>query len=206
MKKQHIQKIFFQGLLTFLPMAVTIYIVYAGVLIVDNLLGNALRQLLPVYIPGLGFILTIIIIFLFGLLLNNFITAQVLQRLEKRFNAVPFVKAIYSPLKDLMNLFQKGGPKGMKGVVLVDIGDTGIQAMGIVTREVFNDLPTIEKNIHDKVAVYMPFSYGLGGYTMLIPKNKLTAVDIPVEKAMSLAITGWVKAEKHHHESEQNHE
>ena len=52
----------------------------------------------------------------------------------------------------------------------------------------------------------MPFSYGLGGYTMLIPKNKLTAVDIPVEKAMSLAITGWVKAEKQHHESEHHDE
>ena len=194
---KQLQKIFLQGLMTFLPMAVTIYIVYAGVLIVDNLLGNTLRTILPVYVPGLGFLLTIVIIFMLGLLLNNLITGGIFQKFEQKLTEVPLIKVVYSPLRDLMNLFSKGGKESMKSVVLVDIGDGGLRAMGVVTRENFKDLPAIEAQAEDRISVYIPMSYGLGGFTILVPRSKITPVDMPIEKAMSLAITGWVKADKH---------
>ncbi|MNK51252.1 hypothetical protein D3C87_701500 [compost metagenome] len=191
---KQLQKIFLQGLITFLPIAVTIYIVYAGVQIVDSILGDALRAILPVYVPGLGFLTTIILIFILGLLLNNLITSGLFFKLEQKITQVPFIKAIYSPLRDLMNLFSKGGgPESMKSVVLVDIAESGIRAMGLVTRESFNDVPSIEANAGDRVSVYIPMSYGLGGFTLLVPRSRITPLDIPVEKAMSLAITGWVK-------------
>lgn len=195
---KHIRQTFFRGLITFIPLAVTIYILYAGIVIVENLLGSTLRKLLPdqTYIPGLGFLLTIVVIFLLGLLFNNFLTGSFFHSLEKRFTEVPFIKAIYSPLRDLMNLFSKKSQKDLKHVVLVDINDSGMKAMGLVTRESFKDIPSIDKNATDKVAVYCPMSYGLGGFTFLVPKSRITEIDIPIEKAMSLAITGWVKADK----------
>ena len=76
----------------------------------------------------------------------------------------------------------------------VKIGDTGAMAMGVVTRENFRDLP-FGAEMNDKIAVYFPFSYGLGGYTLLIPRSSITEVNLPIERAMSLAITGWVKAD-----------
>ena len=66
--------------------------------------------------------------------------------------------------------------------------------MGVVTRESFRDLPFGQK-LAGKVAVFLPLSYGLGGYTLLVPREKVTLIDIPIEKAMSLAVTGWVKAD-----------
>lgn len=194
---KQLQKIFLQGLVTFLPIALTIYIIYAGISIVDSFLGDALRQILPIYIPGLGFLLTIILILLLGFLLNNLIAGGVFQKLEQKLTQVPFIKAIYSPLRDLMNLFSKGGgPGGLQKVVLVDIADTGIRAMGLVTRESFADVPAIDQNAGDRVAVYIPMSYGLGGFTLMVPRTRITHLDMPIEKAMSLAITGWVKADK----------
>ncbi len=187
-------KIFFRGLITLLPIAMTVYIVYSAVVILENLLGSLLRQILPEYIPGLGLLLTLVLIFLFGLLLNNLITVRLLHLLESRLVQVPFIKAIYSPLRDLMNLFNRSESPEMKGVVLVNIGNTGAQAMGIVTRESFRDLPFGDR-LPDKVAVYFPFSYGLGGYTLLVPRDLITHVDLPIERAMSLAITGWVKVD-----------
>lgn len=196
---KQLQKIFLQGLVTFLPIALTIYIVYAGVSIVDSFLGDSLRQILPIYIPGLGFLLTVLLIFILGLLLNNLITNGIFQKLEQKLTQVPLIKAVYSPLRDLMNLFSKGGgPSGLQKVVFVDMGGNGIRAMGLVTRENFNDLPAIEQNAGDRVAVYIPMSYGLGGFTLMIPRANLTPIDIPIEKAMSLAITGWVKADNKH--------
>lgn len=195
---KQLQKIFLQGLVTFLPMAVTIYVVYAGVVIVDNLLGNSLRAILPFYIPGLGFLLTIVLIFLLGLMLNNLLTGGFLQKIEQKLTQVPFIKVIYSPLHDLMNLFSKGGHDHLKSVVLVDMAENGlpgIMAMGVVTRESLKDIPAIEAHAGERISVYIPMSYGLGGFTLLIPRSRLTPVDIPIERAMSLAITGWVKAD-----------
>ncbi len=196
---KQLQKIFVRGLVTFLPVALTIYIVYAGINIVDSFLGDPLRQYIPSYIPGLGFLITIFLIFILGALLNSWIAEALFQKLERQLLKVPFIKAVYSPLRDLMNLFSKNGsPGNMQKVVLVDIGTEGqsIRAMGLVTRENFTDVPGIQEKAEDRIAVYVPMSYGLGGFTLLVPRHKITPVDIPVEKAMSLAITGWVKVEK----------
>lgn len=189
-------KIFFRGFITLLPIAITIYIVYSAIVILENLLGNFLRRILPEYVPGLGLLLTLVLIFLFGLLLNNFLTVRLVHHIENRLIQVPFIKAIYSPLRDLMNLFDRKGGQDLQRVVLVKVGDTGAQALGVVTRENFRDLP-FAASMNDKIAVYFPFSYGLGGYTILVPRSMVTEVDLQIEQAMSLAITGWVKADNH---------
>lgn len=191
-----IQKIFISGLISFLPLAVTIYVVYAGVTIVENLLGNFLRNVLPenFYIPGFGFLTTLILIFLLGLLLNNFVTAGLLHKLQEKLTEVPLIKVVYSPLRDLMNLFSKNGANTMQKVVLVQF-DGGKEVLGLVTREHFNDVdPNLRIN-PEKIAVYVPMSYGLGGYTILVHKNQVSPLDIPVEKAMSLALTAWIKTD-----------
>jgi uncharacterized membrane protein len=78
-------------------------------------------------------------------------------------------------------------------VVLVEWHQGGPTSIGLITRDNFDDLPQIQGQ--DLVSVFIPLSYGLGGVTMLFPKSRVRIVDIPVEKALQLAITGWVKTE-----------
>lgn len=188
-------RIFLRGFITLLPIALTIYIIYSAVLILENLLGSLLRLVFPeaYYIPGLGLVLTMVTIFFFGLTLNSFIAAKTLFWVEGRVKKIPFISAVYSPLKDLMNLFgkQDGGDK--RSVVLVELSPS-LKILGIVTREAFADLG-LGSILTDRVAVYIPFSYGMGGYTVLVPKSSITPINVPIEKAMSLAITAWVKAD-----------
>lgn len=194
---KQIQKIFVSGLISFLPIAVTIYIVFAGVTIVDSLLGNILRRFLPpeAYLPGFGFLATLILIFLLGFLLNNFVTAGLFRKVQEKLTEVPLIKVVYSPLRDLMNLFGSGETQNqLKKVVLVKISE-GKHVLGLVTRENFDDLKLEVTLSSSKVSVYIPMSYGLGGYTLLIDKNQIEPFDIPVEKAMSLALTGWIKTD-----------
>ena len=191
-----IQKIFVSGLISFLPIAVTIYIVYAGVTIVENLLGTFIIQILPehTYIPGYGFLATLILIFLLGLLVNNIVTASILQRLQEKLTEVPFIKVVYSPLRDLMNLFSKNqGSNALKKVVMVRF-DGSKEILGLVTRENFADLEALQL-APEKVAVYIPMSYGMGGYTMVVDRTQIRPVELSVERAMSLALTGWIKTE-----------
>lgn len=192
---ENMNKIFFRGLVTLLPIALTIYIVYSAVLILENLLGSVLRWVLPdhFYIPGFGFVLTILLIFMFGLLLNNFLAARLLLNLELQLLRVPFINTVYGPLKDLMNLFSKKNDAGLQSVVLVHFGSA--RMMGIVTRENFSDVK-LNFPAGENVAVYIPFSYALGGLTVVVPRSDVTPVNLPIEKAMSLAITAWVKTEK----------
>jgi uncharacterized membrane protein len=93
-----------------------------------------------------------------------------------------------------MNLFSKQNQKNLQQVVFVKLLDSGAMAMGLMTRENFEELKLGELT-QGKVAVFFPFSYGVGGYTLLIDKSLIIQSTIPIEKAMSLAITGWVKVE-----------
>lgn len=198
MKK--LTEIFFRGLFTLLPIIITFYVLSSGIIILENILGHFLRsQLNDNYIPGLGFTLALLIIFLFGLLITSFITKSIWEQIEVRLTRVPLIKALYSPLKDLMGLFSNTGKKDLKSVVSIEVSP-GVQMIGLVTRDQFDDIPEIAKANPQMnlIAVFIPLSYALGGYTVLVEKNRVTKMDIPVEKALSLAITGWVKA---HNES-----
>jgi uncharacterized membrane protein len=194
-KVNRLKTIFLRGLITLLPIALTVYILYAGILIFENILGDLIKATLPteLYVPGLGFALTLLMIFLFGLLLNNFILQTLLRKLEERLKSIPLIKAVYSPIRDLMNLFANKGQKGLRGVVLVQWHPGGPTSIGLVTRDNFDDLPQIPGT--DLVSVFLPLSYGVGGVTLLFQKSQVKVVDIPVEKALQLAITGWVKTE-----------
>ncbi len=188
-------KIFFRGLVAIIPIAVTLYLLFWMVSLMEALVGQVIQLFVPdgFYIPGLGVIFTFILIFVFGLLLNNFVMEELVQRLEAKLKTIPFFKAIYSPLRDLMNLFAKSGASNMKSVVLVNLSP-GIKILGVITREDFKDMPP-SLQYSDTVAVYCPWSYGMGGFTLLASKSQIEPIDLPIEKAMSLAITGWVKVD-----------
>ena len=143
------------------------------------------------YIPGLGIIVTLIFIFLVGLLVNNYITGRFFKWLSQTLEKVPLIKVIYNPLKDLMALLpSKGSDKSRpQRVVLVPLPSLGLNALGLVTREELDELPG--KNL---IPVYIPLSYMLGGITVLIEKDKVQKVDIPVDQALKLSVTAWIKA------------
>lgn len=163
----------------------------------EGLFGPFFKSLMGAnYIPGMGIIVAFIAIVIVGLLVNNYITGKVIHFFISKFEKVPFIKAIYNPLKDLMSLFaSSGGQDKMQKVVMVNFDHLGFQSIGLVTREVFDDLPKGSLG-SDKIAVYMPMSYMLGGFTVIVPRDAVQELDIPVEKAIKLAITGWIKAEK----------
>ncbi len=195
-----LKKIFLNGLITLLPLAVTIYILITGMTLIENILGKFIRDILPdgLYFPGYGFVATILLIFIFGLMVNNLITATIIKKIQEKLTEIPIIKAVYSPLRDLINLFSKN-PNGHspQKVVLVKFSDS-MSALGLVTREDFGDLEIKHDLPVDCIAVLFPMSYGLGGYTLLINKKNILPVDMSVEKAMSLAVTGWIRTETAH--------
>lgn len=186
---------FLKGLLTLLPIALTISLLIWIVRSLESTFGDVLTSMMPTefYIPGLGLVLAIIAIIATGLLVENYLAGSLLKRLEESLKRAPVIRAIYSPLKDLTDLFSRAqGPDQAQKVVFVRISPT-IELVGLVMRETFNDLPSVRMS-QGTVAVFVPFSYGFGGYTLLVQAEAIRDAGIPAERALQLAITGWVRA------------
>ncbi len=192
-----INRLFWKGLVVVVPVTLSIYLFLVILNKAENIFGQMIKQLVGPsnYIPGIGIVVTFIFLVGVGVLVSNFITGSIIKFFIGQFERVPFIKTIYNPLRDLIALFGGSGPGNMKKVVLVNFDNLGIQSLGLVTRDEFDDLPstTFAK---ETVAVYLPLSYMLGGVTVLVPRANVKEVDIPVDKAIKLAITGWIKADK----------
>lgn len=191
-----IYRIFLKGLLTLLPITITLYLLAWIVAEAEELFGGPLRDILPAafYIPGFGVGLALLVIFLVGLLVNNYLASRLVHWLEETLQKVPFIKTIYNPLRDVMNLFAQDTGSALKRVVLVELPGLGVTVIGLVTRDSFAEFGTAIQPGH--VAVFIPYSYAVGGFTVLVPKDQVREVDIPPERAMQLAITAWIKTDK----------
>lgn len=192
-----ISRLFWKGLFVVMPITITIYLLLIILDKAESIFGSFIQSLIgpSLYVPGFGILLTIILMVLVGILVSNFITGRIIGFFINQFERFPIIKIIYNPLRDLMSLFSGGGPDSMKKVVMVDFEKLGIKSLGLVTREEFGDLP--EGSISaDLIAVYIPMAYMIGGFTVMVPRSSVQQVDIPVEKAIKLALTGWIKAEK----------
>ena len=187
-----IKTIFIRGLLAIVPITATIFLLVWLGRSAENALGGLIRTVLPeqYYVPGLGVLFALVLIFLIGVFLNAWMAQKLLNWVENLLQSLPFIKSIYSPMKDLMGLFSSKSSNDLKRVVMVDM-DNGRKIFGLATRDSFLDLGL--KEHEDKVAIYFPMSYQIGGYTILVPKDQVTEVDLPVDRALSLMVTGWVK-------------
>lgn len=187
-----LSRVFIKGLITLLPITLTLALLIWVATRAEWMFGEPLRQIIPdaFYFPGAGVFLAIVVIFLVGLAVNNFLTNRFVAFLEAQLERVPVIKNIYSPLRDVTQMFAKKEHSNLQRVVMVRMGD--VETMGLITRDTFTDLPegTIPP---DHVAVFLPFSYGVGGFTVLVAKNKVRETALPAEKALQLSITGWVK-------------
>lgn len=190
---KHLNQIFFKGLIVVLPITLTFYLLFWASINIEAIFASSLRLLLgqEFYIPGLGILLTVIFIFLVGLLVSNYITGRIFTWLTQSMEKIPLIKVIYNPLKDLMALIPgKSSEKNRpQRVVLVQLENLGVEVLGLVTRE---DLDEIQET--NKVTVYVPFSYMLGGVTVIVSKDKVRKTDIPVDQALKLSVTAWIKA------------
>jgi len=188
-------KIFFTGLAAMLPVLFTIYIVVWMGTAAESLLGDMIGFFLPShwYIPGLGLSAGIVLLLFVGILLRLWVVRRLFGIGERLFNRIPLVKAIYASIRDLMIFFTAGKEEGFSQVVSVRLGDTDLRLLGFITRDDFGDLPAELAGDKD-IAVYLPMSYQIGGYTAILPRTAIQPVSMSIQDAMRFSITGGMKS------------
>lgn len=186
-------KLFLKGLAVVIPVALTLAILWWMAAGAERLMGTVLKFALPDgwYIPGMGLVSGIAMIALIGLLSHVLILQKLFNLGEAIFHRLPLVKTIYTAIKDFIGYLNPDKSSQMNKVVMVQLPGQAFQLIGFVTREQFEDLP-FTPTAKDPVAVYMPMSYQVGGYTAFLPRECLTPLDISFEDAMRLVLTGSV--------------
>jgi uncharacterized membrane protein len=186
-------KLFLKGLAVVIPVALTLAILWWMAASAERLMGTVLKFSLPDgwYIPGMGLVSGLALIALIGLLSHVLIFQKLFNLGEAIFNRLPLVKTIYTGIKDFIDYLNPDKENKMNKVVLVQLPGQSFELIGFVTREQFDDLP-FTPLAEDPIAVYMPMSYMVGGYTLFLPRNCLTPLNLPFEQAMRLVLTGAV--------------
>jgi uncharacterized membrane protein len=185
------------GLVTVLPLALTIYVIWWLVNTVEGWLRRALIVLGIVspahYWPGLGLITGFLLLLIVGGLVNAYAGKLLLKYWDDLVGRIPFVKTLYGGFRDVLSLLPSGSgeKRDLQRVVLARFAD--VHAIGFVTRE---DVPHVlyPHGGQNWVTVYFPMSYAFGGYTLYLPRERLQPLDISVEDAMRLAITAGLTA------------
>ncbi len=190
-------KLFLKGLAVVIPIALTLAILWWMAAGAERLMGAVLKFTLPSgwYVPGMGLVSGLALITLIGLLSHVLIFQKLFNLGDAIFHRLPLVKTIYIALKDFIGYLSPDKESEMGKVVMVQLPGQSFQLIGFVTREQFDDLP-FTPTAEDPVAVYMPMSYQIGGYTLFLPRSCLTPLDMSFEDAMRLVVTGAVTKQR----------
>ena len=191
------QSIFLRGLIVTLPVTLTVVFLVWVITKFEQLLAPLWQNVLGTehYITGLGLVSSLTLVMLIGIMVDNYLTQRIVQSIVNHFSKFPVIKSIYGPIRDFFTLLGgQGGATAMKNVVLYE-AKPNTWMIGLVTRENFNDPKLKVFEDMGLVPVYLPSSFMFGGYTVLINKNQLKYIDLPVNQAMKMAITGWIHIE-----------
>ena len=188
-----ISKHILTGLITILPVLVTLYLLYWFAVSAEAMLGDMIRLWLPqdLYWPGMGLITGLVAAFILGLLMHAYVVQRLFTRAEKLLYHTPVIKSIYPALRDFLNYFSPTTKKEYNQVVAVTLGDTGMQVIGFITQENAENLPE-DFRAEDSVLVYLPLSYMIGGYAVLMPRSAIRPVNMNMEEAMRFTLTAGV--------------
>jgi len=189
---------FFQGMVILAPIVITIWAVLSLFNLIDDILPNLLHVLFPDFvklnpqgypekIPGLGFLVMVVIVFLVGYISSSFIISKLVELFDNILEKTPGVKIIYSTVKDFLEAFA-GNKKKFDKPVLVSIESPDVWRIGFITQS-----DVSEFGLHEHVAVYIPHSYAFAGVTFLVKHDRIRKVEkVSSANAMKFVVSGGV--------------
>jgi uncharacterized membrane protein len=188
-----VKKYFITGLLIWIPLVITIWVLKLVVDVLDQsllLLPTALHteNWLGVHIPGLGAILTLVIVFLTGLFATNFFGAQLVELWHEILHRIPVVNSIYSSVKQISDTLFSSSGQAFRKALLVQWPQEGMWTIAFLTGTpgggVARHLPP------DSVAVYVPTTPNpTGGYFVIISRKNVIELDMSVDQALKYIIS-----------------
>jgi uncharacterized membrane protein len=191
-------QLFLQGLIVLAPIGITLWVVVGLFRWVDAFLPNLINSLFPNLlekdaagnlnnIPGLGFIVVILLVLIVGWVSSLFVVGKLVDVLDTVLEKTPGIKFIYSSVKDFLEAFA-GNKKKFDKPVLVNVDAADVWRIGFITQQ-----SAEEFGLTDHVTVYVPHSYAISGITYIVPRTRIKPLnDVSAAEAMKYTVSGGV--------------
>ena len=202
---RHVRTHFVRGLLIVLPAIITFWllrILFSAVS--GNVTPWVLRALAAggvpwvndwharFLVPVIGLVLTVLLIYLIGLIAANLVGQRILSWFEGGVLKVPFVKSIYGGARQLLDAFGSGGKGTFTRVVLVQYPRAGVFTVGFVTSEVRVEMPMGDGFV-SSVMVFLPTTPNpTSGWLAIVPERDLLDFDLSIEEGVKLIVSGGI--------------
>lgn len=184
-----LKTIFTTGLLTIMPLAVTIYVFYVIFSFLDNLVGDLIKALFNFHLPGVGFAAGLLLILLVGFIASNIIGNRLINFFDRLFQRVPITRGIYSSAKQIIDAFTVQGKNAFQQVVLLEYPRKGLYVLGFVTGHSRGEIQ--EKTEEETVNVFVPTTPNpTSGMLILAPRHEVIELKMSVEEGMKVIISG----------------
>lgn len=182
---------FIAGLFISIPAIITFLVLEWFFRFVDGLLSPALDSVLGRHIPGLGFVATIVMVFLLGMISTNVVGRKVLNWIERGILHIPLFRTIYSPTKHLVDAFSPESRSAFKKFVIVEYPKPGLYSFGFLTNECV--LKATEEGCDKALsAVYIPTNNLYLGNIVLTRKEDIIDTAIPIEDGVKIILSAGI--------------
>lgn len=182
MKK--IRNIFISGLVVVLPIGITLWVLKMIFDKMDALLSSQIKYFTKETIPGLGVLAVILIVFIIGLIANNFIGNKITYLVDKILTKLPIIKTIYNPLRDIITNVSNTESNNFKKAVFVDFPKEGSQSIGFITKE------HIMVNGEERTSIFVPTTPNpTSGFLLYLTRDDYKELDLPVDVALKSIIS-----------------
>lgn len=185
-----IRRYFLTGIFVLLPLIITAYILVFVFKLVDGILRNLIIYCIGRPIPGLGFLIMLILVFLAGLFGTNVVGRKLLALGEEVLRRIPVVKSIYTIAKQVMEAVTMRRQGAFKQVVLVEYPRRDIYSIGFVTGEAPAEVS--RKAGEELLNVFLPVSPPTQGSLIMVPRKDVRILEMSVEDGLKLLLSGGI--------------
>ncbi len=195
---KRIRGYFFAGLLVLIPLVLTVYVVWQLFINLDGLLNQYVSRGIyraigiesqEYYIPGLGLLAMVILIFVVGFVAKNYFGRKLIFLSDLLLSRIPVVRHIYGTFQQISQAFLSDQSEVFKQAVLFEYPRKGIYSIGFMTQDTKG---VVQENLdQDMVSIFLPTTPNpTSGYLLFVPKKDIQLLNVSVEEALKLVISG----------------
>ncbi len=194
---RQLRNYFVTGILVLTPIVLTIYIFWKIFRGLDNIIFDVINGLLaiaglPLYhgkIPGLGVVVGLLAIVLAGMIAQNYIGHKLFKLGDSLVTRIPLFSKIYTAIRQVFEAIFSERREVFKQAVLFEFPRHGVYSIGFITQHTRGEIP--QRLAKEVLSVYLPTSpVPTAGFLLFVPKADLIFLDMPVEDALKLVISG----------------
>jgi uncharacterized membrane protein len=196
--QKKMKRIFLTGLAVVIPAGLTIYILFFIIDMMDNLLrvipdSFYPAKLLWLHIPGLGAIVTVLLIFICGLVTTSYFGNRLFRFGERLVGKIPIVRSVYQALKRIAEGLFMNKAQSFKKVVIVEYPRRGVYSLGFITGTPNGEIQKCLGTESPCVGIYIPCALTpTTGVFVMIPRDEVIEVCMSVEEAFTLIISAGI--------------